>query len=248
MQTKPPIAASIQPPGVSKCSLAFLILGAASATLVLAARPLLQTWHVIPNTPLTTLCFLIVAAGATSFASARYKWSIVAGLGFSALGDLFLMLPNDRFVPGLASFLIAHICYLWGLTSDTRLAEGRVPFLIAGGIGLMLLVFLWPGVKPSLRFPVMLYTIALLGMAAQANARALIRRDRAATFAALGAILFVASDAGLAIHRFGHPFPFRHLVVLGTYFGAQAGLALSVVLQRQPSGKEPAPLQKALPG
>jgi uncharacterized membrane protein YhhN len=238
MQTEVPTQS---PPACTKAinslSLIFMILGAVSAVLVLAHRSLFQGWQRIPNTALTTLCFLIAAASAKIGVPPRYKWSIVVGMAFSALGDLFLMLPKDRFVPGVASFLVAHICYLWALTSDTPLASRRLPFLIAGGVGVILLAFIWAEVTPSLRVPVVTYTLALLGMAAQANARALSLRNRAATFAAIGAILFVASDAGLAINRFGHPFPWRHLIVLGTYFAAQAGIALSVVLHSGRSAK-----------
>ena len=237
MQTEAPIRPlPTRGRAVNRLSLALMILGAGCALLVLASRPLFQAWHGIPNTPLTTICFL-VAATMSGGVPRRYQWSMVLGLAFSALGDLFLMLPSDHFVAGLASFLIAHICYLWGLTSDTRFAARRLPFLIAGIVGLMLLAFLWPGVPASLRFPVVLYTAALLGMAAQANARALSTCNRAATFAAIGAILFVASDTALALHRFGHPLPWRHLIVLGTYFGAQAGISLSVVLHRGESAK-----------
>jgi uncharacterized membrane protein YhhN len=32
------------------------------------------------------------------------------------------MLPSNRFLAGLLSFLAAHVCYLAALTSDSRLA------------------------------------------------------------------------------------------------------------------------------
>ena len=31
-------------------------------------------------------------------------------------GDIFLMLPNDRFVAGLASFLVGHLAYVVAFT------------------------------------------------------------------------------------------------------------------------------------
>ncbi len=46
-------------------------------------------------------------------AEARRVW-FVAALVFSLAGDVFLMLPTDRFVAGLAAFLVAHVCYVGG--------------------------------------------------------------------------------------------------------------------------------------
>ena len=49
-------------------------------------------------------------------------WFCVA-LGFCVLGDVFLMLPSDAFVPGLASFLVAQLCFAVGFA--LHLASGR---------------------------------------------------------------------------------------------------------------------------
>ena len=37
---------------------------------------------------------------------------------FSLAGDVFLMLPRDAFVAGLAAFLVAHVCYVVGFWTD----------------------------------------------------------------------------------------------------------------------------------
>lgn len=58
----------------------------------------------------------------------------------------------------------------------------------------------------------------------------MLRRDTATIMAAGGAALFVVSDSVLAIQRFGHPLEWGRVIVLGTYFAAQGGIALSVVL------------------
>lgn len=212
----------------------FLLAGAVSGLWVLAARSWIATWHGFPNTPLTTLWFLAAAATAPRSVPSRYRWSVVAGLGFSALGDLFLMLPKDHFVPGLTSFLVAHLCYLWAFTRDHRPAGHRLPFVLWSVVGLALVPWLWPAVPSPLRLPVLCYTVALLAMAAQAASRAQAMRNPAAVLAAAGAALFVISDAVLAIQRFRQPLEGGRLLVLGTYFAAQAGIALSVVLFPHP--------------
>ena len=47
----------------------------------------------------------------------RRTWFVIAVL-LSLAGDVFLMLPSDRFVAGLASFLLAHVAYIAGFLVD----------------------------------------------------------------------------------------------------------------------------------
>ena len=216
----------------------FLMAGLASAVWVAAPASALPRWQQLPNTPLTTLLFLAVAVTSSRGVPTSYKYSIVLGLAFSALGDAFLMPVRDHFVAGLASFLVAHLCYFWSFTRDSRLAARRWPFVAWGGWGLLLVLWLWPGVAGPLRFPVVLYAAALTTMAAQAASRAVSRRELSALLAALGAGFFVVSDSVLAYQRFYHPVGSGHIIVLGTYFVAQAGIALSVLLYRGPTRRD----------
>ena len=57
--------------------------------------------------------------------SAR-TWFVVA-LVLSLAGDVFLMLPRDRFVEGLASFLLAHVAYVVGFTARRRSSHDDPP-------------------------------------------------------------------------------------------------------------------------
>lgn len=145
----------------------WLSIAALSAVWVVGSRSLFPAWHGIPNTASTTLFFLASAAATNTGVPARYRWSIVVGLGFSAVGDAFLMLPRDYFVSGLGSFLAAHLCYLYAFTCDSRLAGRRLPFVMWGLLGVVLVPWLWPGVARPLRLPVVLYAVALLAMAAR---------------------------------------------------------------------------------
>jgi uncharacterized membrane protein YhhN len=64
-------------------------------------------------------------------------WFVVA-LALSLAGDVFLMLPSDRFVAGLASFLLAHVAYVVGLTvhggSAGALLVAAVPVAAVAGL------------------------------------------------------------------------------------------------------------------
>src|SRR5687768_7510626 len=68
--------------------------------------------------PLTILFIILIAAQGTHSNSAFYRLMIVGSLLFSLVGDVFLMLPRDRFIPGLVSFLAAHLVYIVAFTVE----------------------------------------------------------------------------------------------------------------------------------
>ncbi len=75
-------------------------------------------WQVYVFKPLTTSLILVLALIAPGPSFARYKLAVVIGVAFSLVGDVFLMLHRNLFLPGLSSFLAAHIAYLVAFTSD----------------------------------------------------------------------------------------------------------------------------------
>lgn len=204
------------------------VIAAAFATRAHYLEGARQRWQVYLFKPLATLLVLALAMSAAPLPPARYHWAIAAGLLFSTAGDIFLMLPRDRFVAGLASFLFAHLCYLAAFTSDAGFGAGLVlwlPFFAAGGA---VVALVWPGLRPALRGPVAAYVVVIAAMAGQAAGRWSVVGNDAALLAAAGAGLFVVSDATLAIDRFRRPFRAARAVTLATYWAAQLLIALSV--------------------
>lgn len=177
--------------------------------------------------PLTTTLILALALAAPSPVSTFYQGAVVLGLLFSLAGDVFLMMPSDRFTAGLASFLVAHLCYIaaFGSLAGFSLSPGAfVPFMLYGGI---LLRVLWPHLE-RLKGPVLLYAAALLVMGWQAAEQHLTVVTTATLLALVGAGLFVVSDSVLAFNRFVRPFHASQAIVLTSYFVAQGFIALSV--------------------
>ena len=86
--------------------------------------------------PLTTGLIIAIALLISPVVDDTYRLWIVAGLIFSLAGDVFLMLPTDRFLAGMIGFFVAHLCYiaafvsLGGGSTDLRLL---LPFVIGGG-------------------------------------------------------------------------------------------------------------------
>ena len=186
-----------------------------------------QRWQVYAFKPLATLLALALAL-SLSPARPEYQWAIAAGLLFSTAGDVFLMLPRDRFVAGLAIFLVAHLCYVGAFSIGVPFGAAPLlwlPFFAAGGV---VLALVWPGLKPALRAPVAVYVIVIAAMAGQATGRWYASGSAVALVAAVGAGLFVVSDAVLAIDRFRWKFRAARAVTLATYWAAQLLIALSV--------------------
>jgi uncharacterized membrane protein YhhN len=178
--------------------------------------------------PLTVVLIILVALQSQQQASATYQWLIVAGLLCSLAGDVFLMLPRDRFLAGLSSFFVAHLCYIAAFGFAGGLAPpappwSALPFLLYGGAMLRLL---WRGLG-KLKAWVVLYVLVISLMAWLASARWLAVGGRGSLPAFAGALLFVASDSVLAINRFKGRVRRGELLILGTYFAAQWLIALS---------------------
>ena len=177
--------------------------------------------------PLTTSLIIVFALLIIPPVSGTYKALILAGLCFSLAGDVFLMLPDDRFVAGLVSFLIAHLLYIAAFVSLGGFQLDGFAFLIYFAYGTVMLSRLWPGLG-SLRLPVLLYMAVILVMGWQALALWRTAPSVGALSVAIGAALFVLSDSVLAYDRFRRPFPAERAVVLSTYYVAQALIAVSV--------------------
>src|SRR4051812_4164127 len=60
--------------------------------------------------PAAAAAFLATALALDPAHGASRTWCCVA-LGFCIVGDVFLMLPRDAFLPGLASFAVAQSCF-----------------------------------------------------------------------------------------------------------------------------------------
>jgi uncharacterized membrane protein YhhN len=177
--------------------------------------------------PLTISLIIVLAWLTGSQQPDPYFWLILAGLLFSAAGDVFLMLPKDRFVPGLVSFLVAHLLYIAAFSAPAGFLAApwlALPYLL--GAGLLLLVLLPK--TGRLALPVVVYSMALAVMGWQAASRWQHLQDDASFYAMIGAVLFLVSDGVLAFNRFVRPFRAAELVLLTTYFAAQYLIALSV--------------------
>ncbi len=212
------------------------------AALSIASAPwaLGQPWLNFVFKPLATLCVIAYAFGRGLGEAVVRRW-VLAGLVLSLAGDVALMWPKEGFLPGLVSFLLAHLCYLVAFTRRAPLAARPAVFVLYAAVAATILSLLWPGVPGALRVPVVLYVGALAAMAAQAAVLWRQGVPRGAVLA-LGGALFMASDALLATNKFAGPLPLASLWILATYWSAQWCIAtwLAPAEPAEPADRAPA--------
>lgn len=182
--------------------------------------------------PLATVLVLWMAWRTAQPVSVRFRRWMVAAMGFSLVGDIFLMLPWDAFVPGLVAFLVAHVCFIRAFLLDARFAPRPLAWLACLAYGALNLWALWPSLPAALHVPVVVYVVVLSTMAGQALSRAWWHAADAlaepSRWAAVGALLFMFSDTLIAWNRFRVAVPLSALWILGTYYVALWCLARSV--------------------
>lgn len=198
-----------------------------SGALAMATSALgFQQWHWLFK-PLTMGIAIVLVATSAYHKSAEGPLSpksaalMLAALAGSLAGDVFLMFKG-YFIPGLVSFLAAHLFYIALFKRGMPWFAHRSALAVVVAIGVGMYAFLWAGGLPvALRIPVAAYVLVIALMVAQAVGRAALLRDRPARMIAVGAVFFMVSDSLLATNRFVTPLPMAQVWVLGTYYAAQ---------------------------
>jgi uncharacterized membrane protein YhhN len=197
----------------------FAISAAASLTFILV-RPLTPD-----DGPVILAVMSVLLLAVVGF---RVQRLLGAALVVSSCGDFLLGVrrlgPLDReslFLCGLVSFLVAHLCYI-ALFRKYRVSIWWKPgparmlgvLTIVAGLG-SVLGFL-RGALGSMLIPVVVYSLVLSCMGISA-----VLADLGTPLAGIGALLFIASDAMIAINKFHGPFPGAEPLIWISYYLAQ---------------------------
>ena len=144
---------------------------------------------------------VLLAVAALRHPIARERRWLVAALVGSAAGDYLLAMPwwAPSFVLGLASFLIAHLCFLAALVP---LVVRRTSRLVAAAVVVLacvaMLAWFWPALlEQGMVLPVTVYMAVLGAMVCAALLAAL-----PTPWTALGAVCFAVSDSMIGISKF----------------------------------------------
>ena len=176
--------------------------------------------------PLTTVLIILIPILGTEDIS-LLTGLILAGLIFSLLGDIFLMLPGDRFLEGLVAFLVAHLFYISGFLIDQRTPVfwPLLPMLILSGL---IGWYLYGGMG-KMKIPSFAYLGVISVMVWLAWSRWISGGQLEHLLGFCGASLFLFSDFILAINRFKIKFKAARALNLTTYYAGQYLIGLSVI-------------------
>jgi uncharacterized membrane protein YhhN len=187
--------------------------------------------------PLTLILVILWFFGKLPPDKPLIGWIFLAGLIFSLLGDVFLMLPGNWFLAGLIAFLVAQIAYAVGFNTggiQLRLSTVIIAAVIIA-IASFVFVQLRNGLKASgndgLILPVAFYVIAISFMLWSAST-SLFRDDwvlLSAVLVTVGACFFYFSDSVLGWNRFVSEIPNGNLLVIMTYHTAQLLISYGVL-------------------
>lgn len=162
---------------------------------------------------------------------------ILSALFFSWLGDIFLMFPRNEyseqmqkllFIFGLASFLIAHVFYIFTFLNEINSVKKvslivENPYLVLPFLVFLffLLYFLFPYLK-DMKLPVVVYGSIINLMALMALNRKNLVIASSFYLVFIGALLFMISDTTIAVNVFYKAQPWHRIFIMSTYILAQA--------------------------
>lgn len=183
-------------------------------------------WLFYLSKPLPVLLMAGLVITQPTVDSTLALW-IASGLILSAIGDVLLSLPGDKFISGLSSFLLAHACYVLGYISMVPMMTWWTTVVILA-IGILVFLLLLPNLE-AMTLPVAVYILLIVAMGSATSEYWISYHSASARLAFTGACLFILSDLVLAIDRFRSSSKFSRHVVMFTYYTAQALITLSVL-------------------
>jgi uncharacterized membrane protein YhhN len=152
----------------------------------------------------------------------KNNWYLLA-LAFSLMGDILLMDKNNLFLYGIASFLITQLLFVYIIVKHIEQSSTKdklfaaIPFLI---YFLTLISTLKPNLGEFL-IPVIVYGIAISIFGSISLLNYLVNKTRNSQILVYGAVLFIASDSMIALHKFHEPRIYYPVIIMLTYVLAQ---------------------------
>lgn len=158
-----------------------------------------------------------------------YSFCILAGLCIALIGDIFVAIPYMMFIGGFL-FMVVYTVYIVGVDIGGRHKGCTSSFNWFFGL---LYVNTWLCIQSGfdsyiMKLFMLIYLIPLFLAAWKATAAVEENKgDKAVMFGCIGACLFIVSDWLVILEYNEYPIPFVQFFYMLTYYGAQAGWALS---------------------
>ena len=151
----------------------------------------------------------------------RQSNAFILAMIFALFGDVFLLFTSDIFfIIGLCCFLGMQLLYAFIFAKESSHNPKQLWFAIfgAGIAGITLITYIWSGLG-ILKVAVLVYCVAIISMIVTA-----VNRKQSLpgySSVAIGVMLFLISDAILAITKFKTSFNGSEYLIMSTYMAAQ---------------------------
>lgn len=183
---------------------------------------------------ITKVFLMPVLIGVYYFNAADPQLFVILALIFGTLGDILLIFTDSPklFIYGLSSFGVGHICYViafiprMGAVSPFIAIFAVLAFI---GAGLMLLKMLKPYAPDNMKIMMRSYVVLISAMSLCAILRFAAAPSVYAGVAAVGSLLFLASDSILSFEIFKGETKYGNFIVMLTYILAQSALAVGFI-------------------
>ena len=203
----------------------FMVVYVAAAVIFMLVKifmPDFTASFFIKVIPALTLAAAILVTGQLILPQ---KIAMLAGALFCGAGDVILDIDRVRlFVPGLAAFLLGHVGFIIFFWMRRVSKSPRRLWIIPVLLFSLAMAFVLAPKLGSLLVPVMLYLVIITLM----TVLAIVADVR--PIAAVGAFVFMLSDAMIALAKFvfnGHPSP---LFTIPVYFAGLFLLGFGILL------------------
>jgi uncharacterized membrane protein YhhN len=183
--------------------------------------------HMLQNATkvlLMPLLALYLLSAIRRLRPAIFRNLLLTALFFSWAGDV-LLIKEQYFLPGLGSFLLAHLAYI-GFFLKVRYTNHplplcKYPFIFLTEIVVLAFLFFMLPYLGSMRVPVIIYAIAISFTLLCAMHAFRLGEQPMGWYCIAGAILFICSDAAIALQHFYSSLPAAGIFIMTTYCLAQ---------------------------
>lgn len=178
--------------------------------------------------PLLALCYALFAR--------TFSPHVLTAILCGFFGDLVLLFRPRHwaFPAGIAAFAAGHVFYIVSFLSVLPYAPAwywvALLAVVSIASAVFLLRYLWKGLPKKLRPPSFVYMLLIGTMASCALLFGFSGVSKFCWLAAIGGLLFVASDTTLSIDAFHHPVRYRSILVMSTYILAQTLIVAALAL------------------
>lgn len=175
--------------------------------------------------PLTMVILIAAAIVMEGPDPAAARWWVIAALLASLCGDVFLML-EDLFIPGLVSFLVAHLLYVGAFVA---MGLEAMPFVLGAALVAVLIRVIGVKMIAGASRTDRTFGIAVAAYVSVISLMVAFAFGTTRWWVIIGALLFYISDAFIGWSRFVATFPQQRLAIMTTYHLGQIGLVLGLL-------------------